>query len=116
MGAKYWIAFQLDSERRDGKAYNERWTALNDAVKANSSERWSEMTSFHIVESALTIKQLGMALKKTISLAHDRLLIRKLDHQAALYFGPKPDVALKQLMGYVEIEPPPIPTLLRRLR
>lgn len=80
---EYWITFRLG----DSGNYNARYSAFIDAIADNSTARWSDPTSFWIIESSLDIAQLCAKLSEPLNARTDMFVIRKLANKTSRYFG-----------------------------
>lgn len=100
--AIYWMSFTLDSKIVDGKDYSTRWSALTHDVKSISTGWWEETTAFLIFETTKTISEVASVAKAAVSPAHDIVLIRKMDAQSAVIFGPVSDKDVFKLMPYLK--------------
>jgi hypothetical protein len=100
MPYRYWISYRLESN----PSYGKRYARLIQAIKDASTFQWEgDTTSFHIIESNLRIRVLGVKLVAAIELDDDTIVIRNLDNKNAIYAGNIPHlVGLQKLMPYVE--------------
>lgn len=93
--SQYWISHTLE----DNLKYPARYAALIAEIKASSTSRWDETTSFHLVESSLSIDALAAKLKNAIDPSTDTILIRYVGHRSARYIGRIID--LKKLLTFL---------------
>jgi len=83
MSILYWISYRIHSNEGREERYRELISAISNAAIAE----WRETTSFHIIRSELGIRELAHSLKKAIDPTVDRILIRQMDKQQAVYTG-----------------------------
>lgn len=96
--AVFWITFRI----ADDDTYVERYTALVDAIKGNSSKFWEEATSFILFESAQNMAGITERVKAAIDDSRDLVLIGMPDFKSATVIGPVADQDLFKLMSFTK--------------
>jgi hypothetical protein len=81
--AYFWVTFRI----ADGPGYNDRYQGLVDAMLAIGQGRWSDPTSFYLLEYSGDSAGLARKLSASLSSAKDMLLVRQLEQDDAVYFG-----------------------------
>lgn len=100
--ATFWLSFRIEYKDVGGKSYEDRYTALTDALAAVRGNFWEETSSFMIFESDLPIAQIAARAKAAIAPTHDLFVIRELDKQSAIGCGCINDQDLFVLMPYAK--------------
>ena len=96
--AKFWISYRLKRNSTYEKRYDDLMEAIDDCC---TGERWEETTSFHMIESTLTIDSATRKLKAAINTTTDVILVREVDTKSARFIGAVSDEAgLKRFMSY----------------
>jgi hypothetical protein len=81
--ADYWIAFRLG----DGPDYDNRYDGLTSAIQACTPFYWAEPRSFYLIQTEMSIEQLGPYLANAIDTTTDLILIREVSRNNSGYVG-----------------------------
>lgn len=101
--AVHWLTFRIDTRTIGNRTYDNRRTALYQAVADNTSKWWIEPTSFLAFESSNDIRTIASACKAAIAPAYDVFLIREMDAKSALICGKVEESAIFELMPYLKV-------------
>ena len=93
--AYFWITFRI----ADDAGYEERYKGLVEAVQDIGAGRWSETTSFYLLEYTGTSTALARKLSAPLNRAKDMLVVKHLEDDDSVYFGKieHPDVLVSFL-------------------
>ncbi|WP_440222670.1 hypothetical protein ACQQ2N_16535 [Dokdonella sp. MW10] len=83
----FWISFDISSEQAAGLSYATRFEAFNDAMIALSTSIWSETTSFHVLETSLSIDEVATRCRDTIAPSVDVCLVADVQGQQSRIVG-----------------------------
>lgn len=99
MSEIYWVSYRIHEDY----SYSTRYSNFINALDSASDKQWeNDTTSFHIIESSLSINAISASLKAPLNADTDNFLIRKMNTQSAIYFGPDAEFSkLKLFMDYV---------------
>lgn len=96
--ATYWLSFRI----KDDATYSERYNALVETVRVNSSKWWLETSSFFVFNSSDGIDDLATAVKYAIDEAIDIVLIGMPDFKSARLIGANKDQDIFALIPFVK--------------
>lgn len=83
----FWISFDISSEKAAGLSYDTRFEAFHDAMIAMSTSIWSETTSFHLLETSLSIDEVATRCRQTIAPSVDLCLVADVQGQQSRIVG-----------------------------
>ncbi len=83
----FWISFDISSEKAAGLSYDARFEAFHDAMIALSTSIWSETSSFHVLETELSIDEVATRCRQTIAPAVDLCLVADVQGQQSRIVG-----------------------------
>lgn len=96
--AAYWLSFRLESDN----TYSERYDALVEAVRLQSSKWWLETSSFFVFESANGIDSVASKVKAAINPSKNIILLGMPDYKAARLIGASTDEDILSLMPFIK--------------
>ena len=99
--ATFWITFRIEDRNVGGRTYDDRRSALYEAVRVRSSQWWLKPTSYVAFESDHSLDALAEACKLAISPDHDLFLMREMDAKGAIICGNNDDRDIYKLMPYL---------------
>lgn len=98
----HWLTYRIADRRVAGRTYEDRYLALEDAIRARSTKWWLDPTSFILFESAEAALDIARACREAIAPSHDMFLMRVLDRQLAYICGAIEDDDVFKLIPYLK--------------
>lgn len=93
-----WISFRISEKTVGGKTYDDRYDALEKAVKDISSNYWKETTSFIVFETDTGFNTAARSFKAAIAPTVDLFLVRRMEAKKAIICGANDDDNIFDLM------------------
>jgi hypothetical protein len=100
--AVYWITFRISENTVNGRSYEDRYRALQEAVTRRATQFWDQPTSFLVFSSLAEIGTLASEFKRAIAPSHDLFLIREMDTKSAILCGNNQDRDIFGMMPYLK--------------
>lgn len=94
----YWLSFRL----KDNSTYSDRYEALVEAIRVNSSKWWYDTSSFFVFATTATIDEMANAVKNAIDERNDLVLIGMPEFKSARLIGANKDQDIFDLMPFVK--------------
>ena len=98
----YWTSFRIANVTVGGQSYDQRYAALQEAVRVHVTKWWLEPISFIAFSSEHSINSIATACKRAIDPSYDLFLIREMDRKSAIICGKNDDDDIFDLMPYLE--------------
>lgn len=93
----FWITSRIESNA----SYDERYLALQEAIRQHSTRWWTESTSFYLFESASSIEDIARAVKPALG-KRDIALLGMIGFKGNWVVGPVSDNDLFTLIPNVK--------------
>ena len=93
-----WISFRIAKKDVGGKTYEQRYSALEQAIDDISTTVWKETTSFIIFETSTSFETAANNFKATIAPSTDLFLMRQMETKKATICGKYDDEDIFDLM------------------
>lgn len=94
-----WISFVLD-DNGDDDDYNERWHALDDAVRGLADLVWDQTTSFYMARTRLDYWVVADKLSAAVDVSRDVVVVGSMNFKGIATVGPtRAPLTLRALTG-----------------
>jgi hypothetical protein len=98
----YWVTFRISKKTFNHKTNEDRYKALQEAVRTSTTKWWVDPENFYVFESERDIESLAESFKLAIDPTHDLFLIRDMNAGSAVIYGKTEDHDIFTLMPYLK--------------
>ncbi len=98
----YWVTFRISKKTFNHKDHDDRYKALQEAVRTCTTKWWVDPTNLYVFESDRDIDSLAESFKHAIDPTHDLFLIREMNAELAVIYGKTEDHDIFALMPYLK--------------